>query len=85
MNIFFSRKPRPCTVSINEALFCDDYTKLLKVIDSCDRQIHFDVANRLVGNLVSKWGLTELDNSLMCTVDYKLDKQWRKLNATGGM
>ena len=33
-----------------------DYKKVYKVILSCSRQEHLDVANRLITNFYMKWG-----------------------------
>ena len=41
---------------MQQTLLNRDYKKVYKVILSCSRQEHLDVANRLITNFYMKWG-----------------------------
>ena len=55
---FFNRKKSTRAEAPDVALLTLDLSKLLKVVDSCVRPVHYNVADICIENFKKKWGVS---------------------------
>ena len=75
MGFFFNRSKSTRAVRTDISLLCADFGKVVKVIDSCERPVHYDVATRHLDNLVKKWGLVEADAIILNAVQHLINSR----------